>query len=122
MSLDPRASDDTLTIFERSRAGPARVHARPQTDVPEVPVEELLPASQIRERPAELPEVSEPEIVRHYIDALVEELPPRRGLLPARLVHDEAQPQAARARGGAARATRACTRCRTPSTPRARSS
>src|SRR4029453_18721209 len=35
-------------------------------------------------------------------DALVEELPPGRGLLSARLLHDEAQPEAARARGGAA--------------------
>ena len=34
--------------------------------------------------------------------ALVEELPPRRGLLPARLLHDEAQPEAARAGGRAA--------------------
>ena len=48
------------------------------------------------------------------------QLRPRLGLLPARLVHDEAQPAPARARRGAARATRACTRCRTPSTPRAR--
>jgi glycine dehydrogenase subunit 2 len=31
-----------------------------------VPIEELLPESARRERPAELPEVSEPEIVRHY--------------------------------------------------------
>ena len=28
---------------------------------------DLLPASQLRERPAELPEVSEPELVRHYV-------------------------------------------------------
>ena len=34
--------------------------------------------------------------------ALLQELPPGRGLLPARLVHDEAQPEAPRARGGAA--------------------
>ena len=34
--------------------------------MPEVPVEELLPADAIRERPAELPEISEPELVRHY--------------------------------------------------------
>jgi len=58
-------SEDVLTIFERSRAG-RRAFVPPPTDVPEVPVEELLPASAIRRRPAELPEVSEPEIVRHY--------------------------------------------------------
>ena len=50
------------------------------------------------------------------------QLRPRLGLLPARLVHDEAQPAPARARRGAARAMRACTRCRTPRAPRARSS
>jgi glycine cleavage system P protein (glycine dehydrogenase) subunit 2 len=55
-----------LTIFEQSRAG-RRAFTAPQTDVPEVAVEEVLPASQIRERPAELPEVSEPELVRHYV-------------------------------------------------------
>src|SRR3712207_6858106 len=33
--------------------------------------------------------------------ALQEELRSRHGLLPARLLHDEAQPQAPRARGGA---------------------
>ena len=36
-------SDDTVTVFERSRSG-RRAFACPETDVPEVPVEELLPA------------------------------------------------------------------------------
>jgi glycine dehydrogenase subunit 2 len=35
--------------------------------VPELPLERLLPESQRRERPAGLPEVSEPELVRHYV-------------------------------------------------------
>jgi glycine dehydrogenase subunit 2 len=65
MSLDPRAAEEAVTIFERSRAG-RRAFVAPPCDVPEAPVEELLPRSAIRERPAELPEVSEPEIVRHY--------------------------------------------------------
>ncbi len=63
--LDPRRDEDTVTIFERSRAG-RRAFVAPELDVPEVAVEELLPAHALRERPAELPEVSEPEIVRHY--------------------------------------------------------
>jgi glycine dehydrogenase subunit 2 len=58
-------SDDTVTVFERSRAG-RRAFVAPETDVPDVPVEDLLPADAIRERPAELPEISEPELVRHY--------------------------------------------------------
>jgi glycine dehydrogenase subunit 2 len=55
----------TLTIFEKSREG-RRAFVPPPHDVPEVPLEDLLPASARRERPAELPEISEPEIVRHY--------------------------------------------------------
>ncbi|MFL5865577.1 MAG: aminomethyl-transferring glycine dehydrogenase subunit GcvPB, partial [Thermoleophilaceae bacterium] len=54
-----------MTIFEKSREG-RRAFVPPELDVPQVPVEDLLPAGARRERPAELPEVSEPEIVRHY--------------------------------------------------------
>ena len=59
------AEERTVTIFERSREG-RRAFAPPATDVPERPIEELLPASAIRRQPPALPEVSEPEIVRHY--------------------------------------------------------
>jgi glycine dehydrogenase subunit 2 len=62
--LEPR-EPDTVTIFERSREG-RRAFVAPPTDVPEAPIEELLPPGAIRERPPELPEVSEPEIVRHF--------------------------------------------------------
>ena len=55
----------TQTIYERSREG-RRAFTPPELDVPDVPVSELLPESAIRKQPAELPEVSEPEIVRHY--------------------------------------------------------
>jgi glycine dehydrogenase subunit 2 len=58
--------DETLTIFEQSREG-RRAFVAPDADVPEVPLAELLPASQRREQPAQLPEVSEPELVRHYV-------------------------------------------------------
>jgi glycine dehydrogenase subunit 2 len=58
-------SDDTVTVFERSRSG-RRAFVAPETDVPEVAIEDLLPADAIRETPAELPEISEPELVRHY--------------------------------------------------------
>jgi glycine cleavage system P protein (glycine dehydrogenase) subunit 2 len=64
--LDPRAHDEAVTIFERSRPG-RRAFVAPALDVPEVPVADLLPASQVRETPAELPEISEPELVRHYV-------------------------------------------------------
>ncbi len=55
--LDPRAGEETLTIYERSVEG-RRASTPPAADVPELPLEEILPAAALRERPAELPEVS----------------------------------------------------------------
>ncbi|MFC7370425.1 aminomethyl-transferring glycine dehydrogenase subunit GcvPB [Fictibacillus iocasae] len=52
-------------IFELSKTG--RVgYSIPSLDVPEVPVESLLPSDYLRTEAAELPEVSELQIVRHY--------------------------------------------------------
>jgi glycine dehydrogenase subunit 2 len=59
------AADDDLTIFQRSQAG-RRAFVAPALDVPEQPLDELLPARLRRADPPRLPEVSEPEIVRHY--------------------------------------------------------
>ena len=54
-----------MTIYERSVEG-RRAATLPPAGVPEPPLDELIPrGSCARERPA-LPEVSEPEIVRHY--------------------------------------------------------
>ena len=60
-----RAADDDLTIYERSKEG-RRAFVAPGLDVPERPLDELLPAALRRSRPPRLPEVAEPEIVRHY--------------------------------------------------------
>jgi glycine dehydrogenase subunit 2 len=60
-----QASDDELTIFERSRPG-RRAFVAPPVDVPERDLDELIPPELRRTEPARLPEVSEPEIVRHY--------------------------------------------------------
>jgi glycine dehydrogenase subunit 2 len=60
-----RATDDQLTIYERSKPG-RRAFVAPALDVPERPLDELLPAQLRRSEQACLPEVSEPEIVRHY--------------------------------------------------------
>jgi glycine dehydrogenase subunit 2 len=57
--------DPATTIYERSVEG-RRAAVLPQTDVPERPLDDLIPAHLLREKPAELPEISEPEIVRHY--------------------------------------------------------
>jgi glycine dehydrogenase subunit 2 len=59
------AADDELTIFERSKPG-RRAFVAPALDVPERELDELLPRRLRREHGPRLPEVSEPEIVRHY--------------------------------------------------------
>ncbi|MFC4411138.1 aminomethyl-transferring glycine dehydrogenase subunit GcvPB [Chungangia koreensis] len=52
-------------IFELTKEG--RVgYSLPELDVPEIELSELLPADAIRETEAELPEVSELDIMRHY--------------------------------------------------------
>ena len=61
----PQQREEALTIYERSRPG-RRAFTAPDLDVPERPIDELLPASLRRAAPPELPEVAEPEIVRHY--------------------------------------------------------
>ncbi|MGH2951811.1 MAG: aminomethyl-transferring glycine dehydrogenase subunit GcvPB, partial [Solirubrobacterales bacterium] len=61
----PQQREQAVTIFERSVPG-RRAATFPATDVPETPLEDLIPSQLLRERPPELPEVSEPEIVRHY--------------------------------------------------------
>jgi glycine dehydrogenase subunit 2 len=55
------------TIFERSRPG-RRAFSLPACDVPERPLDELVPAEQRRTTPARLPEVSELELVRHFTE------------------------------------------------------
>jgi glycine dehydrogenase subunit 2 len=59
------AADDELTIYERSKTG-RRAFVAPELDVPERPLDELLAPELRRAEPPRLPEVSEPEIVRHY--------------------------------------------------------
>ncbi len=57
--------EQVLTIYERSKPG-RRAAVLPDAEVPEPPLEELIPAALLREEPPNLPEVAEPEIVRHY--------------------------------------------------------
>jgi glycine dehydrogenase subunit 2 len=54
------------TIFEKGRSG-RRAFVAPENDVPERDPLALLPAHLRRAHPARLPEVSEPELVRHYV-------------------------------------------------------
>jgi glycine dehydrogenase subunit 2 len=57
--------DRAVTIFEKSRPG-RRAAVLPATDVPERALGDLVPKHLLRAEPPRLPEVSEPEIVRHY--------------------------------------------------------
>ena len=59
------AAEGTTTIFQRGAAG-RRAFVAPELDVPHV--DGLLPDRFRRSEPARLPEVSEPEIVRHYVN------------------------------------------------------
>ncbi|WP_327464205.1 aminomethyl-transferring glycine dehydrogenase subunit GcvPB [Baekduia sp.] len=58
--------DRATTIFEKGAAG-RRAFVAPALDVPEVEATKLLPPAFRRDAAARLPEVSEPELVRHYV-------------------------------------------------------
>src|SRR5689334_23551222 len=61
----PMQAEKAQTIFEKSKAG-RRAAALPATEVPEKPVAELIPENLLRSEAPRLPEIAEPEIVRHY--------------------------------------------------------
>jgi glycine dehydrogenase subunit 2 len=61
----PQQRDRATTIFEKGAPG-RRAFTAPALDVPEV--DGLLPAAMRRRDPPRLPEVSEPELVRHYVN------------------------------------------------------
>ncbi|WP_032120583.1 aminomethyl-transferring glycine dehydrogenase subunit GcvPB [Clostridium amazonitimonense] len=52
-------------IFELSKEG-RKAYSLPELDVPNMELKELLPCELLRENSAELPEVSQVDIVRHY--------------------------------------------------------
>src|SRR3984957_19523492 len=62
----PLQREHARTIFEKGARG-RRAFLCPPRDVPEPDAEQALPARFRRRLPARLPEVSEPEIVRHYV-------------------------------------------------------
>ncbi len=61
----PMQRERAVTIYERSVEG-RRAAELPESGVEGEPLEDLIPAHLLRDGPARLPEVSEPEIVRHY--------------------------------------------------------
>ena len=60
-----RNKQATELLFEQSRPGRRAVRL-PGCDVPERPLEELLPAEALASAPPPLPELTEPELVRHF--------------------------------------------------------
>jgi glycine dehydrogenase subunit 2 len=61
----PLQREEATTIFEKGAPG-RRAFSCPAMDVPEV--DGLLPEALRRSEPPRLPEVSEPELVRHYVN------------------------------------------------------
>jgi len=53
------------TIYEKSIKGRLGIHL-PIVDVPEKPINSIIPKNYLRKNLAHLPEVSEPQVVRHY--------------------------------------------------------
>jgi glycine dehydrogenase subunit 2 len=57
----------TQLLFEMSRPGCCAVQL-PRCDVPAKPLETLLPKSALSNAPLPLPELSEPDVVRHFVN------------------------------------------------------
>jgi glycine dehydrogenase subunit 2 len=66
LAQPPLQREQARTIFQKGAPG-RRAFVCPVADVPQPEGEELLPAHMRRRRPPALPEVSEPELVRHYV-------------------------------------------------------
>ena len=62
-----RNTRDTQLLFDLSKPG-RRAARLPACDVPEQPIEALLPGAALNANPLELPEVSEPQVVRHFVN------------------------------------------------------
>jgi glycine dehydrogenase subunit 2 len=62
----PMQREQARTIFQKGAEG-RRAFTCPELDVPAIDVGSLLPERFRRAEPPRLPEVSEPEIVRHYV-------------------------------------------------------
>ena len=57
--------DNQPLIFELTKEGRV-VYSLPDLDVPEIDLADVLPEGLIRDEAADLPEVSELDIMRHY--------------------------------------------------------
>ncbi|HKK26632.1 MAG TPA: aminomethyl-transferring glycine dehydrogenase subunit GcvPB [Gemmatimonadota bacterium] len=77
----PFQGETTPTIFERSRPGRHGTTV-PEADVPEVPLDELVPAAHRRAEAPRLPEAPEHVVVRHYTELSLKNHHVDRALYP----------------------------------------
>ncbi len=62
-----RNTQATELLFELSKPG-CRAARLPESDVPVRPIEQLLPPSALAAQPPPLPELAEPDVVRHFVN------------------------------------------------------
>jgi glycine dehydrogenase subunit 2 len=62
-----QSSQSTQLLFELSKPG-CRAVQLPACDVPERPLADLLPPGALSDAPLPLPELSEPDVVRHFVN------------------------------------------------------
>ena len=65
LTQTPMQAEAAQTIYEKSKPG-RRAAELPSAEVPERPIAELIPENLLRAEAPKLPEIAEPEIVRHY--------------------------------------------------------
>ncbi len=68
-------------IFNLSTEGTEGI-SLPESDVPEAEITDVIPADCIRNKPADLPSVSEPEVMRHFISLSVKNHHLDKGFYP----------------------------------------
>ena len=100
-AFDERHRPSASSRPSSSAAAPGRGGGK----IPHPPKDALerIPEAARRVTGPALPEMNEPDVVRHYVNLSQLNYAVDTGLLPARLVHDEVQPQAQRVGGPAAR-------------------
>jgi glycine dehydrogenase subunit 2 len=62
-----RNQQATRLLFELSQPG-RRAARYPQSDVPDRPLTDLIPATHLATAPLPLPEVTEPDVIRHFVN------------------------------------------------------
>ena len=89
----PCVSNNTMReklIFDLSRSG-RKGYTLSGHDLPEMPLDSILPSRFLRQTPAELPEVSESEVVRHFVRLSNMNYHVDKNMYPAWKLHHEVQ-------------------------------